>query len=70
MQTAMGWKAKQRPTLYGMRHTFIDELKKADAPEHVVAQIVGHSYANMTFGRYGKRLSLSELVEVVNLFRL
>ncbi|MGR5414706.1 tyrosine-type recombinase/integrase [Vibrio astriarenae] len=70
MQTAMGWKANQRPTLYGMRHTFIDELKKADAPEHVVAQIVGHSYANMTFGRYGKPLSLGELLEAVNLFCL
>ncbi|MGR5069370.1 tyrosine-type recombinase/integrase [Vibrio alfacsensis] len=70
IQTAMGWRAKQRPTLYGMRHTFIDELKKADVPEHVVAQIVGHSYTNLTFGRYGKCLSLSELVGPVNQFRL
>ncbi|MFL0932941.1 tyrosine-type recombinase/integrase [Vibrio parahaemolyticus] len=70
IQTAMGWKAKQRPTLYGMRHTFIDELKKADVPEHVVAQIVGHSYTNLTFGRYGKSLSLSELVASTNTFRL
>ncbi|MCG9627423.1 tyrosine-type recombinase/integrase [Vibrio mediterranei] len=65
-QTAIGMKAGQRPTAYGFRHTFIDELKQQGVPEHVTAQIVGHSNNSMTYGRYGKRLSLSELANVIN----
>ncbi|WP_171391416.1 site-specific integrase, partial [Vibrio mediterranei] len=65
-QTAIGMKAGQRPTAYGFRHTFIDELKQQGVPEHVTAQIVGHSNNSMTYGRYGKRLSLSKLAKVVN----
>ncbi|WCE28799.1 tyrosine-type recombinase/integrase [Vibrio sp. SCSIO 43137] len=65
-QTAIGMKPKQRPTAYGFRHTFIDELKQQDVPEHVTAQIVGHGNNSMTYGRYGKRLSLEKLALVVN----
>ncbi|MGD1335356.1 tyrosine-type recombinase/integrase [Vibrio harveyi] len=68
--TSIGWKPKQRPTLYGLRHTFIDELKQAGAAEHVVAQIVGHRHQNMTFGRYGKDIDLANLAKHVNLFSI
>ncbi|NOH31622.1 tyrosine-type recombinase/integrase, partial [Vibrio mediterranei] len=59
-------KSGQRPTAYGFRHTFIDELKQQGVPEHVTAQIVGHSNHSMTYGRYGKRLSLCKLANVIN----
>ncbi|TOK22672.1 hypothetical protein CGI22_15885 [Vibrio parahaemolyticus] len=65
-QTAIGMKAGQRPTAYGFRHTFIDELKQQNVAEHVTAQIVGHANHNMTYGRYGKRLPIETLAEVVN----
>ncbi|MDD9156708.1 tyrosine-type recombinase/integrase [Aliivibrio sp. S4TY2] len=66
----VGFKAGQRATAYSFRHTFIDELKRANVEEHVVSEIVGHKHQNMTYGRYGKRLEPEQLVEVVNLFRL
>ncbi|WP_133154108.1 site-specific integrase, partial [Vibrio kanaloae] len=65
-QTAIGMKAGQRPTAYGFRHTFIDELKQQNVPEHVTAQIVGHANHSMTYGRYGKRLPIETLAEIVN----
>ncbi|MEZ6940441.1 tyrosine-type recombinase/integrase [Aeromonas sp. S12(2024)] len=34
---------KGRPTIYGLRHTFIDELQQADVAEHIVTELVGHS---------------------------
>ncbi|ORT50215.1 hypothetical protein ST37_09960 [Vibrio sp. qd031] len=68
--TKIGWKAGARPTLYGLRHTFIDELKQANVSEHLVAQIVGHTHHNMTFSRYGKDTDLQNLSEQVNKFSL
>ncbi|MDD9308267.1 tyrosine-type recombinase/integrase [Aeromonas hydrophila] len=56
-----------RPTIYGMRHTFIDELQQADVAEHIVAELAGHSKTGITFGRYGKRVSVSLLKEKIEL---
>lgn len=66
LQTSIGFKAGDRPTAYSFRHTFIDELKKADVPEYEVAEIVGHVNSNMTYGRYGKKLDLNRLVQTIN----
>ncbi|PTP27495.1 hypothetical protein CWO07_19800 [Vibrio splendidus] len=65
-QTLIGMKPRQRPTAYGFRHTFIDELKQRGVPEHITAQLVGHGNNSITYGRYGKRLSLIQLASVVN----
>ncbi|AZG36515.1 site-specific integrase [Shewanella psychromarinicola] len=54
LQTEIGMQANQRPTSYGFRHTFIDEMKQLDISEHIVAQIVGHANPNITYSRYGK----------------
>ncbi|MCQ1059553.1 tyrosine-type recombinase/integrase [Photobacterium sp. ZSDE20] len=70
LQTRIGMKPKNRPTPYGLRHTFIDELKLRDIKEHNVAEIVGHSNPNMTFGRYGKKLKLTKSLSVVSAFDL
>lgn len=56
-----------RPTIYGLRHTFIDELQQADVAEHIVAELAGHSKKGLTFGRYGKRVSVSLLKEKIEL---
>ncbi|MFT4803562.1 MAG: integrase [Psychroserpens sp.] len=59
----------KKPTLYGLRHTFIDELQQHEVPEHIVAELSGHSKKGITFGRYGKRLNmmlLKEKVELIN----
>ncbi|EGQ9060138.1 tyrosine-type recombinase/integrase [Vibrio parahaemolyticus] len=68
--TACGFKAGSRPTAYSFRHTFVDELKQANIEEHVVAQIVGHKNASMTYGHYGKQLPVEKLVDAVNAFTL
>ena len=68
LQTAMGMKPNARPTAYSFRHTFIDELKIANTPEHIVAEIVGHAHPNITFGRYGKQAKTQQLNEAVNKF--
>ena len=52
-------------TLYGLRHTFVDELQQREVSEHIVAELVGHSKQNITFGRYGKKLNLPLLKEKI-----
>ncbi|MDO6640849.1 tyrosine-type recombinase/integrase [Shewanella sp. 5_MG-2023] len=56
----------KRPTAYSFRHTFIDELKQLQVEESLVAQIVGHAYQNITYGRYGKKFDVKTLQPVVD----
>ncbi|MBE4194041.1 tyrosine-type recombinase/integrase [Vibrio parahaemolyticus] len=70
LQTKLGMLAGKRPTAYGLRHTFIDVLKEQDVPEHSVAEVVGHTNPNMTFGRYGKKHKLEKLLEIVSTFQM
>ncbi|MPW38096.1 site-specific integrase, partial [Vibrio sp. B1Z05] len=70
LQSKMGMKPHIRPTAYGLRHTFIDTLKQQGIAETQVAEIVGHTNSNMTFGRYGKRLNLKSKLDVVEAFSL
>ncbi|GAL09324.1 integrase [Vibrio astriarenae] len=70
LQTKLGMKPHNRPTSYGFRHTFIDTLKQKGIDEIRVAEVVGHANHNMTYGRYGKRLNLSALLDTVREFTL
>ncbi|EMK3363199.1 tyrosine-type recombinase/integrase [Vibrio parahaemolyticus] len=70
LQTKIGMRAGARPTAYSLRHTFIDELKIKDIPEHSVAEVVGHTNKNMTYGRYGKKHRIDKLLEVVAAFEI
>ena len=70
LQIKLGMQPKLRPTAYGLRHTFIDELKQLDVPEHLVAEIVGHANPNMTFGRYGKKARLSKMLKTLKMLNL
>ncbi|WP_076536790.1 tyrosine-type recombinase/integrase [Shewanella sp. UCD-KL21] len=65
LQTCIGMKASQRPTAYSLRHTFIDEFKRLDISEHIVAQIVGHANPNITYGRYGKDVQARALLKYI-----
>ncbi|MFS1423112.1 tyrosine-type recombinase/integrase [Shewanella sp. 10N.286.48.B5] len=65
LQTCIGMKASQRPTAYSLRHTFIDEFKRLDISEHIVAQIVGHANPNITYGRYGKDMQARALLKYI-----
>lgn len=60
LQTAVGMPAKARPTAYGFRNTFIDELKQAGVEESMVAQLVGHIHSSMTFDSYRKNYSINK----------
>ncbi|TOC20669.1 integrase [Vibrio parahaemolyticus] len=70
LQSKIGMKAGSRPTPYGFRHTFIDELKNAELAESLVSEYVGHANQSMTFGRYGKKLKLKKLLKVTHTFKL
>ncbi|EGQ7798840.1 tyrosine-type recombinase/integrase [Vibrio parahaemolyticus] len=70
LQTKIGMQAGARPTPYGFRHTFIDELQNAEVAEALVSGYVGHASQSITFGRYGKRLKLKKLLKVVRTFKL
>ncbi|WP_229773228.1 tyrosine-type recombinase/integrase [Vibrio parahaemolyticus] len=61
----LGFMPCYRPTLHSLRHTFIDELQQSGIAENLVADLVGHTKANLTFDRYGKRLNLTLLYSAV-----
>jgi len=65
--TKAGFESYERPTAYGMRHTFIDELQQQGVEENVVAELVGHAKLGITFGRYGKRVNVTLLKEKIEL---
>jgi integrase len=58
--------AGKRPTAYLFKHTFIDEPKQLQIEESLAAQIVGHAYQNITYGRYGKKFDVKMLQPVVD----
>ncbi|EID4380369.1 site-specific integrase [Vibrio parahaemolyticus] len=62
----IGFTAGRRPTAYSFRHTFIDEMKQKNISEFITAQIVGHSYDKITYGRYGKTMDLATLRNYIN----
>lgn len=70
MQTRLGMRARARPTAYSLRHTFIDELKEKYIPEHSVAEVVGHTNPNMTYGRYAEKHRVDKLLEIVAAFEI
>ncbi|MEZ8614117.1 site-specific integrase [Vibrio sp. 10N.222.51.C8] len=65
-QTSIGMLPRHRPTSYGFRHTFIDELKQKGVSELITAEIVGHKQQGVTYDRYGKQLNLKELAKALN----
>lgn len=48
---------------HSFRHTFVEELKNKNTPEHITAALAGHNHENITYGTYGGKT----LVEVLKL---
>lgn len=48
-----GFKTDGVKAFHSFRHTFIDELKKLNTPEHISASLAGHSHEAITYGTYG-----------------
>lgn len=46
---------------HSFRHTIADELKQSGEHRELVAELLGHSVTDMTFGRYGKKYSVQNL---------
>ncbi|MFA0050274.1 tyrosine-type recombinase/integrase [Vibrio breoganii] len=65
----LGFHGKERPTLHGLRHTFIDTAQSMGIAENEIADIVGHTKQTMTYGRYGKRIGLERLQLAINLIQ-
>lgn len=63
---AINLTGKDRPTLHGLRHTFIDAAQLVGIPENEVSDIVGHAKQSMTYGRYGKRVHVQRLDSALN----
>jgi len=66
LSTTINLLPNNRPSAYSFRHTFIDELKQQEVDEVVVAQLVGHTHKNLTFGKYGKNFPVSLLFKKLN----
>lgn len=48
---------------HSFRHTFVDELKNRNTPEHITAALAGHSHENITYGTYGGKTQIGLLNE-------
>jgi hypothetical protein len=50
---------------YSFRHTFSHNLKQAAVAREIADQLTGHIVEGASFGRYGKRYSISILFDAV-----
>jgi integrase len=50
---------------HSLRHTLADTLKQAGVAEGVISEILGHSNASITTGRYGKRFRPQVLLDAL-----
>lgn len=66
VQKSIGLTGKGRPTLHSFRHTFIDKAQSIGIAENELCDVVGHTKKNITYGRYGKRIDVEKMQEVVN----
>lgn len=54
-----------KKVFHSMRHTVADTLKQKGVSEAIIAEILGHSHASITTGRYGKRYQPKVLLEAL-----
>lgn len=66
LKNKLDYRPGNRPGAYSLRHTFVNALKQADIPEHLAADIVGHSKKSITFDRYGKPSGLKKKARAIN----
>lgn len=64
-KTKYGFATDGVKAFHSFRHTFIDELKGLNTPEHITASLAGHAHENITYGTYGGKDSVGKLNEYV-----
>lgn len=57
----------RRKVFHSFRKNVVGQLESAGVPQNEVAQIIGHEKQGLTFGVYGKQLSLERLAEIIEL---
>lgn len=58
--------SSRKVSFHSFRHYVATELKNKSIPEHITAEILGHSNNNsITYGRYGKSIDIGVLKETV-----
>ncbi len=60
-----GFKTDGVLAFHSFRHSFIDELKRLNTPEHITASLVGHAHNPITYGTYGGENSINLLNDYV-----
>ena len=54
-----------KKNFHSFRHTVINTLKQAEVQDTVIKELVGHTDASLTTGRYGKRYQAALLLEAL-----
>lgn len=60
-KTKHGFSLDGLKAFHSFRHTFIDELKNKNTPEHITATLAGHNHGNITYGTYGGKAQIERL---------
>jgi len=57
----------KKKDFHSFRHTVINTLaQRSDVKDRIIKQLVGHTDTDITSGRYGKRVDLKVLLDVIN----
>ena len=63
----LGFKDKEKKSLYSLRHSFATTLIRMGADTSIVSELMGHSHRTMTLSRYSTGFSTEQLKDVINL---
>lgn len=56
----------EKGTLYSLRHSFATQLASKGIEPHIISELLGHTHAGMTLGRYVKGFPIKLLSESIN----
>lgn len=62
----LGFTDRQK-AFHSFRKNVVGQLERARVPQNEVAQLVGHEKQGMTFGTYGRHMTLEDLAKIVAL---
>ena len=54
-----------KKSFHSLRHTFANELKQSGVNEQVASELLGHASQSITYGRYGKKIEVSNIFSVL-----
>lgn len=68
LKIARGFDTRMK-VFHSFRKNVVGQLEAAGIPQNEVAQLVGHEKQGLTFGTYGKNMSLERLAEIIAIVR-